>query len=251
MGSIKKNRVGEKLITKQGYEIEIIEYINAKNMKIVFNDLYGAIIEKIAYSKLVKGEVTNPYHRTCRGVGYLGQGIYLVSIKGKDTKCYKKWSGLMERSYSDNYKKLKPTYKDVTVCEEWHCFQNFAEWYFENNIADYQLDKDILIKGNKVYSPETCCFVPQEINCLFTKNNSIRGEYPIGVSSQQKDKYEANLCIYGKQKYLGLFSTVEEAFNVYKLEKEKQIKEVAEQWRGKITTNVYEALINYKVDITD
>lgn len=111
------------------------------------------------------------------------------------------------------------------------------------------LDKDILIKGNKIYSPNTCIFVPQKINSLFTKRNSVRGEYPIGVTYSKKNhKFEPQVQGRG---WLGYYDTPEESFEVYKKNKEKRIKEIADEYKNKIPIKLYDALYDYKVEITD
>jgi hypothetical protein len=141
------------------------------------------------------------------------------------------------------------------VCEEWYNYQVFAKWYEENwkpwMNSSWHIDKDILVKGNKIYSPETCCFVPVEINSLFTKNNKNRGDFPIGVTNQGK-KFSARLSKSKKIRFnAGLFDTPEEAFQAYKIEKESYIKEVSNRWRSLISSKVYQAMYNYKVEITD
>jgi len=139
------------------------------------------------------------------------------------------------------------------VCEEWRNFQNFAKWFeknYKNEIMEkWQLDKDILVKRNKVYSPETCAFVPREINCLFTKTTKVRGNLPIGVTKEY-NKFRAQSCS-NKKRYLGTFTTPEEAFQSYKKSKEIYIKEIADKWKGLISEQVYEAMYNYKVEIND
>jgi hypothetical protein len=161
---------------------------------------------------------------------------------------------MLERSYSKNIKDVQPSYKNVTVCEEWHNFQNFAQCFEENYNPEYMhgwhLDKDILVKGNKVYSPETCCFVPHEVNTLFTKKNVNRGEYPIGVTNS-KWGLRAYVSINNKSTDLGSYRTPEEAFQAYKTAKEQYIKEVADKWKGLISDEVYQAMYNYQVEITD
>lgn len=114
------------------------------------------------------------------------------------------------------------------------------------------MDKDLLFRGNKVYSPVTCCFVPPEINKIILKRQRRRGEYPIGVH-KQRNSFLALLHRYGKQEYIGTYSTPEEAFSAYKQEKEAYIKEVAKKYysEGKITKRVYDALMKYEVEITD
>ena len=114
------------------------------------------------------------------------------------------------------------------------------------------LDKDILVKGNKVYSPQTCCFVPQEINVLLTNCRKRRGECPIGVSFiKAKQKFSVSLAYDGKNKTIGHFDNPLEAFNAYKKAKELRIKELADKWKEQLEPRVYEALYNYKVEITD
>ena len=167
---------------------------------------------------------------------------------------------MLKRCYSDECQKKHPTYKDCTVCEEWHNYSDFKEW-FDNNYYEIEgermaLDKDILVKGNKIYSPNTCVFVPQNINTLFIKSNKIRGKYPIGVTfNKDKNKYQAqcNTLINGKnmKKALRLYNTIEEAFNAYKQFKEANIKQIADYYKENIPDKLYEAMYNYKVEITD
>ena len=165
---------------------------------------------------------------------------------------YNRWCALKKRATSEIFKSEKTSYKEVIICDEWLNFQIFSEWYKENwkdyMDSSWQIDKDILIKGNKIYSPETCCFVPHEINSLFMSTKRIRGEFPIGVN-KERDKYRVR--IGGSRKHIGIFNTPEEAFQAYKEAKESYIKEVADKWKELIDPRVYEAMYNYKVEITD
>ena len=170
------------------------------------------------------------------------------------------WGGLLKRCFCNKYHKTKPTYKGITVCDEWLNFQNFAEWCetqsFFNAKDDfgkaYQLDKDLLIKGNKVYSPETCCFIPSQINSLFSYVKSTKGAYPTGVSyMKNRGKFEAYFSKRGKRVNLGHFITPEEAFIAYKKAKETHIKEMAKEWKGRVDERAYQALLNYEVHIDD
>ena len=116
------------------------------------------------------------------------------------------------------------------------------------------LDKDILIKGNKVYSPDTCVFVPQNINKLFIKRDSSRGEFPIGVHYYKRNKKFGVVCSFGNSSssaYLGLYDTPEEAFQVYKTFKENQIKQIANEYIDIIPTKLYQAMIEYEVEYDD
>jgi hypothetical protein len=199
-----------------------------------------------------KGTVKNPYDRSVFGAGYIGVGKYKVFENKRTTFYYDVWHGIMQRIYSKKHNDRFPTYKNVTVCEEWHNFQNFAAWYDENYYEVenevMELDKDILIKGNKIYSPETCIFVPRRINVLFTKRNANRGNLPIGVSWHKRDQIytaQASKC------HLGYFNSIEEAFYAYKIYKENLIKQVANEYKEKIPKKLNNALLSYVVEITD
>ena len=163
---------------------------------------------------------------------------------------------MIRRCYSKGIQYTTTSYSNCTVCEEWHNFQNFAEWY-NNNIWNDEfcfLDKDILIKGNKLYSPNTCIFVDNRINCLFVKSDKKRGKYPIGVI-KVKEKYIAKCRDgYGNSINLGYFDSETVAFNAYKVEKENVIKKVADDYSRKypkFPQKLYEAMYNYEVEITD
>lgn len=237
------DRNGERNVTNEGCEIKIVEYKNARNCTIQFLDTGN--FKKTTYSSFKKGSLSNPLFKNISFVGFLGEGEY--SSKN-NRKCYNTWRGIIYRCYSERSKLKHPTYKDVTVCKAWHNFQNFAKWFYENQKEymdeSWDLDKDILVKGNKIYSPDTCCFVPKEINVLFTKRQNDRGNYPIGVSY---NKPYRKYCV----KFVGYFDTPQEAFKAYKTVKEEHIKEVADKWEDLITSQTYQALYNYQVEITD
>lgn len=186
------------------------------------------------------------------GVGIVGKGQYTsgTGVKGKHTKMYNVWNSMLKRCYDSKIHILNSSYKDCTVCDSWLNFQEFGEWFTKNYIEDYQLDKDILIKGNKIYSPETCCFVPQEINLLLGNRKKARGIYPIGVT-KQRNKFSAHVKVRNKQIHCGNFDTVDDAFLCYKTIKELDIKARAEEFKSIISDNVYIALINYTIEKED
>ena len=243
-----ENRLGEKFITYEGYEIEIVQYFNAKNCTIKFND--NTIRYNIQYDKIKKGKVKNFNHKSILKIGYIGNGVYNSK---NNYNIYKTWKRMFDRCHNLKIQSKNITYIGCYVDECWYNFQNFAKWYEENwkiYMEIWALDKDILVKGNKVYSPETCCLVPREINNLFPKANSIRGHYPIGVS-KNKNKFRVFCCLNNKQVNIGTFKTPELAFQAYKTAKEAYIKEVADEWKNQIAENVYQAMYNYNVEITD
>jgi len=164
------------------------------------------------------------------GVGYIGEGKYRTysnNQKSKRSPQYVKWMSMLVRCYDPKRKLETPAYMECTVCDEWLNFQNFAKWYDEN-IYEFDgelihLDKDILIKNNRIYSSETCLLVPESINRLIRRGRINKGILPIGVSLEG-NKYKSACRYNNKQKYLGLFDTPEEAFKAYKKYKENLIK---------------------------
>lgn len=182
-----------------------------------------------------------------------GVGINDV-IGGCKSPSYQIWTNMLLRCY--NQSPQRPTYSDCSVCDSWLYYSNFKAWFEnpENGYKEgYHLDKDIIQKGNRIYSPDTCCFIPIEINSLFTNRRRYRGKCPIGV--QPKDVgFEVAVDSSGERKrYIGYFRTIGEAFAAYKSAKEYRIKEVAERYyaQGKITKRVYNAMLNYQIQITD
>lgn len=173
------------------------------------------------------------------------------------TEIYRLWFGMIRRCY--HTRPQEKAYSNCSVSQDWLDFSNFKKWIKDsaNGYQEgYHLDKDILVKGNRRYSPEKCCFVPPEINALLTKRQSLRGDYPIGVSEtkcNKKNKYTSCVSKYGDQCLWGYFATPDEAFQAYKNAKEQYIKELAESYfkEGKITERVYQALMKYEVEITD
>jgi len=244
-----KDRTGEKYTTNEGYEIEIIEYFNKNNCTIEFDE--GTILKNIQLSNITAGGVKNPLKRTAFGIGYLGIGEYKVKYKGRTRKEYYLWRSMLERCYKRDRTIRNMTYSDIIVCDEWCNFQNFAKWFENNYVEKFELDKDILCPDCKVYSPENCCFIPQEINKLFNTSGKTRGIYPIGVTKSPTGKFIAKISILGERLHLGSYNTPEEAFQAYKISKEKHIKEVADKWKHIIKLEIYEAMYNYKVGITD
>ena len=250
-GEIRYNNFGSKMI--------ITRYENARDLDVYFPE-YDWTFKQVYYSNFKKGNIKCPYEKRYFGVGYLGEGKYKISKNGKNSDEFKIWYSMLTRCYDPKYQEKKPTYKGCKVEDYLLNFQHMGEWleenYYEVSGEQMCLDKDILCKRNKVYSRDTCIFVPQRINLLFTKHDKSRGKDPIGVTELPSGKYQA-YCNdgYGKYIYLGVYSTKEEAFRVYKEYKEKVIKEVIDSYEGKIPEVFYsrlkEAMYNYKVEITD
>lgn len=188
----------------------------------------------------------NKWKKTFHGIGYLGcndahadGGRYI----------YDKWANMMQRCYDKNVHKYKPYYAPCTVDPEWHNFSNYRQWHLENAMGDYKvdLDKDILIPGNTVYSSETCTLVPHFTNTIFEE----RGSETSVVQNNDTGKYDASMSIMGKRKDIGSYNTEEEAKQAYVDYKQDYIVKFAKKSKGKVPQKTYQAMLNWTVKIDD
>ena len=255
----KINRTGEERLNTFGSKMIIKEYREYKDIDVYFPE-YNWTFKHATYQSFKKGKIKCPYEKRYFDVGYLGEGKYKVSENRKLTDEFKIWYHMLQRCHDPKYHEKEPTYKGCKVEDYLLNFQHMCEW-LENNYYEIPgekmcLDKDILNKGNKIYSKDTCIFVPQRINLLFTKCDKTRGNSPIGATQTPSGNYQVKCSDeYGKYIYLGTYSTEEEAFQAYKEYKENVIKEVIDSYEGKIPephyTRLKTAMYNYKVEIDD
>ena len=255
----KMDRADEERLNKFGSKIIIKEYRNNKDIDVYFPE-YNWVFEHTQYSNFKNGNIKCPYEKRYFNIGYLGEGKYKISENGKTKREFVIWYNMLQRCYDPKLHERYTTYEGCIVEDYLFNFQNMGEWidknYYEIPGEQMCLDKDILYKGNKIYSRKTCIFVPERINLLFVKRDKARGKNPIGITPRSSGNYQV-YCNNGYGKYicLGTYSTKEEAFQVYKQYKEKVIKEVIDSYEGKIPEPFYsrlkEAMYNYKVEIDD
>ena len=186
------------------------------------------------------------------GVGINDRSV-AAKVNGKITKEYALWHSMLERCYSKSFHEKQPTYIGCSVSDNfkyYHLFHVWCQTQIGFGKEGYQLDKDLLIKGNKLYSEDTCVFIPKELNALLIKRTLDRGIYPIGVN-KHGSKFMAQCRKEGKIKCLGTFDTPELSFQAYKTFKEAYIKEQAELYKDSIEPRAYQALLNYEVSLDD
>lgn len=244
--------VGDKFDTRNG-QVEVVDYSSAFKVTVKFADGY---LVTTSAGHIREGVVGNPYSPIIHGVGYVGVGSHKVTRDSTDYKVYQIWSAMLQRCYDKEYQAEKnPTYIGCTVDDKWHCYQDYADDYYKlvGDNKGWHVDKDIIFRGNKVYSYENCCAVPPELNMLLCGGNSLRGKYPIGVSwNKHQGKFRAySWGGIGKQIHIGYYSDETSAFNAYKKFKGSYIKQQANKWKDQIDPRAYEALMNYEVLITD
>jgi len=221
--------IGETHTSKEGYPLEIVDGGSRKGYCTVLID--GKYKHEVQYGNVKRGTVKNVLHKSVHGVGYIGIGDYQPIIDGKITKIYYAWKDMIRRTYDLKNHAVKPTYKDVTVCPKWHNFQNFAEWFQHNYIDGYDIDKDLLSNETKVYSPQTCVFVPPALNAFLSNNQTNNTSKHTGVHKTNSGRYRARISNgKGKNTNLGTFETKEEAYQAYQAQRSIYAKE----WRNKM-----------------
>ena len=252
-----KGCVGKVCKSKSSGDFKILKYNDRANVEIQFLKTGFEMVARLNHIR--NGKVKDPYLPSVCGVGIIGIK-YPSRVNGILTKECALWYSMLERCYNDGFKNKRPTYEGCEVSNNFKSYEYFYEWCneqigFDNdsNGNPFQLDKDLLVKGNKVYSESTCVFIPREINQLLIKCTASRGKHLIGVCwSKTANAFVARVSRNkGCSEHLGVFNTELEAFNAYKVAKETFVKEQAEKYKSQIDPRAYNALMNYTVDITD
>ena len=176
-----KDCVGKVCKSKLSGDFKILKYNDARNVEVQF--LKTGFETSAELGNIRNGNVKDPYLPSVYGVGVAG-AKYQITVNGRNIKEYVLWKEMLRRCYSDNYKKRQPTYEGCEVSDKFKSYEYFYEWCnkqigFDNE--GWHLDKDLLVKGNKVYSEDSCVFIPSEINTLLIKCTASRGEHLIGV----------------------------------------------------------------------
>ena len=163
------------------------------------------------------------------------------------TKAYGVWDDLIARCCDEEYKQKHRCYKDVKICEEWLTFSVFKKWFDENYVEGWQLDKDMIERGNKIYSPSTCCFLPRELNNVYKRNLSGRA-LPQCCRLTKSGKYIVTIKSQKQRIHIGTFDSVDEAFMAYKTKKEQIIRDTARKYEDKLDKRVLNALLNFEIE---
>ena len=248
-----KDCVGKVCKSLNSGDFKILKYNDSYNVEIQFLKTGFEAVAQLVSIKI--GNVKDPYLPSVFGVGILG-AKYQSKVNGVQTKEYVLWCNMLKRCYYATYKKKSQTYEGCEASDNFKSYEYFYEWCHKQigfNNECWQLDKDLLVKGNKVYSENTCVFIPKEINSLLAKSGKIRGEYLIGVCWCKRGMtFKATVNKNkGKQEHLGYFNTEIEAYNAYKEAKESFVKEQANKWKSQIDQRAYNALMSYEVNIDD
>lgn len=205
----------------------------------------------------MRGVLVNKFSRGLQPSVH-GVGIVDAPTKNSDgtrKQAYLTWKDMLRRCYTAS-STHNANYADCSVDQSWLRFSVFETWYLKYYRQGYQLDKDILEAGNRVYSPKTCCFVPRAVNVLLTARTKARGPYPQGVTQQVRNGrvvyLVATLHKYGKMHALGWGHDPQALHEIYRKAKAEHIIDVANaQYKaGSIKRNVRDALIRIARDFS-
>ena len=215
--------------------MKIIRYRLAEDITIEFQDEHRFKMDT-TYNNFIIGKIKNPYDKSVFGYGYIGEGKHLTRLSStKKHPYYNIWISMIERCCCEDKQWKHPAYKDCSICDEWLCYQTFADWcdlnYYDIKTERMHIDKDILVNGNRIYSPATCCFVPQRINMIFMEKTK-------GVDSDLPNTIHR--CVKGFRaayngKSLGIFKTLDDAIIAHDTKKRINIKNVANEFEGSQT----------------
>lgn len=247
---MRKIIVGDIYKSNTSGRFRVVEYNSWKDVVIIFEDTAYSV--SCSVGAIRSGTVKDKLFPRVYGVGFLGDGVYKSNSRGsgREASGYCCWNNMLKRCYDERYQEKHPTYKVCKVHKDWHNFQNFAKWFEENYKEGFHLDKDLLYKGNKEYGPDTCIFVPSQINTFTLGHSNARGKYKIGVSRKGSVNaprpYRAKINDnYGKIINLGYFPTEEQAYQVWlkaKLQQALEYKPEMDEIDLRIYPNVVEII---------
>lgn len=233
--------VGKTYKSKGSGYFEVIEGLKKSRLKIRFVETGHEVV--VTKGNAVKGAVRDVMRKHYFGVGFVGTGVSRV----KDVRSFAVWVGMLERCYSTEYLN-GGAYQGCYVADEWHCFKIFQEWYEAQPYCDiYEIDKDLLVKGNRLYSPQTCVLLPKHLNIALQGKRKNMGAYPCGVYYKKKNKNFIAQLAYGDgvQRHLGSFSTWQEAADAYNNAKTDQIRNLAETHKDVLDPRAHSAMSSW------
>lgn len=240
----KSNYEGRIFDTAINGKLLVTEYVNKNTVCVKFLDTGYETVTRM--SQIKEGKVRDASKiNTVMGIASTHGEV--TKIEGKHVREYVVWRAMLERCYNSN-DSTNPSYTVCSVSDNFKSFKYFKSWCNKQigfNQDDFQLDKDILSTENKIYSEDTCVFVPREVNMFFAGkvDNQCTGIY----WHKRDKKWYATISCSGVVTHLGSFKTEKEAFNVYLSAKIKRGVFLAEKWKDKVDNRVYEALINWNV----
>ena len=245
----KYGHLGEFVVVKKNGKNRTCIKMSCENCGIEFlRPVYARNRDKIFCSHKCNGDYYKPLSTPEEEFFLDYDGVRKPKI---NCKSFRYWVDMITRTTSEDFKNRSLTYKDCSISEnfkDFNCFHNWCLGQVGYGLAKFELDKDILIKGNKSYSEVTCCLVPKQINMLFIYPSDKKSNLPLGVSYNKSNGYYVSSVSTCDGKIVKYSKTPEEAFLKYKEDKENHIKSMANKFKDSISDKVYERLIGYEIE---
>lgn len=227
--------------------MKIVEYNKCNDMIIEFQDEYKAKVHT-TYTNFMRGQVRNPYDKTVYDIGYLGEGKHKVYIDQEHLEpVYNVWRTLLGRCCTEKHREQFPAYANCRVCDEWLCYQNFAQWWNENmyhvGTERMHIDKDIMYSDNKLYNPDTCIIVPQSINEIFHSSGRKTKDKDLPYTIRRAAK--CGYSVSYKKESLGVYDSIDECIKVYIEAKRKHIRDKVKKIENELPIKVKTILLNW------
>ena len=240
-----KYKEGSTFETLNHGAIVVVKYTNAANVLVEFTETGYKTNTCVTYIK--SGKIGDKLKPSVCGVGFIGDGPY-DSKTHKDL--YNRWNGMMQRCYAEKFR--EGCYSGVTACPDWHNFQNFVEWSIKQigfDVEGWELDKDIIIRGNRIYCPNACCFIPKRINSLLIKSGEYKSNGMLGGVHicNKNGYYRASYRDEAGNRLVLETPDLEKAENWYRKGKESVVKSIASLYEGIIDQRAYDALMRWEV----
>ena len=241
-----KVNIGNKFHSNAGDVVTVIGKGETPYYLIEYNDSHR-YRQWVKAGNIVRGKMKNPFRPSVYGVGYMGVGDFVSSIPGTRQKTleYTAWKDMLKRCYSEAFLNEHPSYRGCSVTPEWHNFQVFATWYVNTGYygIGFHLDKDLLYRGNKLYSPKTCCMLPAAINNMLI---SMTDDGTLGIARQSSGRYAVRLrSLNGVINYIGTYDSIEEAIHSRNETKQNIMIYVAFSTSVPLPSNVLTSLIHW------
>lgn len=247
MVKTKNDCVGKIFPTNSSGNIIILEYVNYLTVRVKFINSGSECLTTM--TQVLKGTVKDRSIPTVYGHGILGN-VYSSKIDGRPTHEYTIWHHMLRRCYNETYHSVNPSYSDCIASQNFLHYTYFYEWCQRQigfNNEGWELDKDLLIKGNKVYSEDTCVFLPKEINQALITRYMYTSEYPTGVFITKTGRFQAQYSVGGVKTHVGIYDEPLEAFLAYKQAKEQYLQYLAYKYEELLDPRAFNALLYYQV----
>ena len=234
-------KIGQLISSNSSGDFKVIEVLGSRNIAIRFVET-GTEVHNLQKANVLRGNVHDYMIPTFLGLGYLGSDGMT-----KNTAAYNCWSAMLTRCYSESYHSTRETYRDCEVEPSWLNLTTFRKWFELNHIKGYHLDKDLLVQGNRVYSENTCTFIPQEVNAAIVEKSKVIDGCEGGVSKRRvkgKTEYNGLYNVSFGRKYLGRTRDLDEANSLYKEYKKFYFEVMVDKYeeQGWLTKTQAEAL---------